>query len=146
MPDQGVIDLFQQQQEPTPTNFQREDVMKASPKLAALAMCLSTFVAGSAFAADITVGITGGPLPEVVGALSKAFESATGNKVTLKPVAANQVAALIKDGAFDALVTDEDAVNPRQGRRFVERQQDHAVQGRACGKGGRPKAEDRDRG
>ena len=86
-------------------------MMKASSKLTALAIGLSTFMAGSAFAADITVGITGGPLPEVVGALSKAFENATGNKVILKPVAANQVAAQVKDGAFDALVSDEAAVN-----------------------------------
>ena len=75
----------------------------------AAGLLAATFLTGAAANAaqlGIVFGSTGGDIAFLRAELDK-FEQQTGNKVTLKPVAANQVAAQIKDGAFDALVTDE---------------------------------------
>jgi molybdate transport system substrate-binding protein len=86
--------------------------MRARSKLIAvtLAGCLSAIVAG-AHAAEITVVASGGPLPDVLGTLMPMFEKATGNKVTLSLKAGPAVAADLKTGAADLVITNAEVVD-----------------------------------
>ena len=88
--------------------------MNAWSKAAAvtIAGCLSALVAGVAgHAAEITVIASGGPLPDVMGTLVPMFESATGNKVKISFKGGPAVAADVKQGAADLVVTNTEVVD-----------------------------------
>src|SRR6201997_2103276 len=88
--------------------------MNAWSKVAAVTMagCLSALVAGvAANAAEITVVAGAGPLPDVLGTLMPMFESATGNKVKISFKGAPQVAADVKQGAADLVITGSEQVD-----------------------------------
>jgi molybdate transport system substrate-binding protein len=88
--------------------------MKAWSKLAVLAIagCLSALVAGTAAnAAEITVVASAGPLPDVLGTLMPMFESATGNKVKISFKGGPAIAADVKQGAVDLVITDAEVVD-----------------------------------
>jgi molybdate transport system substrate-binding protein len=79
---------------------------------AAIAGSLSALVAGSAAnAGEITVVASGGPLPDVMGTLVPMFESATGNKVKISFKGAPAIAADVKQGAADLVVTNTEVVD-----------------------------------
>jgi molybdate transport system substrate-binding protein len=86
--------------------------MKAWSKFIAVTMagCLSALVAG-AQAAEITVVAGGGPLPDVLGTLMPMFEKATGNKVTVNFKGGPEMAADLKRGAADLVITNTDVVD-----------------------------------
>lgn len=86
--------------------------MKAWSKFVAvtLAGCLSALVAG-AHAAEITVVAGGGPLPDVLGTLMPMFEKATGNKVTISFKGGPEIAADLKGGSADLVITNTDVVD-----------------------------------
>ena len=88
--------------------------MKGWSKLIVAAMfgCLSALVAGApARAAEITVVAGGGPLPDVFGTLLPMFEKATGNKVKFSSKGAQQIAADLKSGAADLVITNTEVVD-----------------------------------
>ena len=88
--------------------------MKAWSKFAVVAMagCVSAFIAGApATAAEITVVAGAGPLPDVMGTLLPMFESATGNKVKISFKAGPAIAADVKQGAADLVVTNTELVD-----------------------------------
>jgi molybdate transport system substrate-binding protein len=87
--------------------------MNAWSKVAAVAMagCLGALVAGAAHGAEITVVAGGGPLPDVLGTLMPMFESATGNKVKISFKGAPAVAADVKQGAADLVITNTEVVD-----------------------------------
>ncbi len=77
-----------------------------------IAGALSALVAGAAAnAADITVVASGGPLPDVMGTLVPMFESATGNKVKISFKGGPAIAADVKQGAADLVVTGTEVVD-----------------------------------
>lgn len=77
-----------------------------------MASCLSAFLAvAPAHAAEITVVAGGGPLPEVMGTLLPMFEKSTGNKVTISFKGAPQIAADLKQGAADLVITNTEVVD-----------------------------------
>ena len=77
-----------------------------------LAGCLSALVAGAAGnAAEITVVASGGPLPDVLGTLMPMFESATGNKVKISFKGEPAIAADLKQGAADLVITNTEVVD-----------------------------------
>ena len=82
----------------------------------AAAGCLSAFVAGTAAsAAEITVVASGGPLPDVLGTLMPMFEKATGNKVKISFKGQPAVAADVKQGAADLVITNTEVVDELAG-------------------------------
>ena len=88
--------------------------MNAWSRLAAAAMagCLGALVAGAAgHAAEITVVASQGPLPDVMGTLVPMFESATGNKVKISFKGAPAIAADLKQGAVDLVITNTEVVD-----------------------------------
>ncbi len=58
----------------------------------------------------ITVAVSGGPLPTVMGAVVEAFERATGTKVTLVTRNGQALTDDVKQGNVDLVVTGADAV------------------------------------
>jgi molybdate transport system substrate-binding protein len=58
----------------------------------------------------ITVAVSGGPLPGVMGAVVPMFEQATGNKVTLVTRNGAALAEDVKQGNVDLVVTNADVV------------------------------------
>jgi molybdate transport system substrate-binding protein len=76
-----------------------------------IAGCLSALVTGTASAAEITVVAGGGPLPDVLGTLMPMFESATGNKVKIAFKGGPEIAADVKQGAADLVVTGTEQVD-----------------------------------
>jgi molybdate transport system substrate-binding protein len=88
--------------------------MNAWSKFAAATMagCLSALAAGAAAnAAEINVVASGGPLPDVMGTLMPMFEKATGNKVKITFKGAPAIAAEVKEGAVDLVVTNTEVVD-----------------------------------
>jgi molybdate transport system substrate-binding protein len=88
--------------------------MKAWSKfiVVTLAGCLSALAAGApAHAAEITVVAGGGPLPDVMGTLLPMFEKATGNKVKISFKGAPAIAADLKQGAADLVITNSEVVD-----------------------------------
>jgi molybdate transport system substrate-binding protein len=88
--------------------------MNAWSKLAGVTVagCLSALVAGTAAnAAEITVVAGGGPLPDVLGTLMPMFETATGNKVKISFKGGPAIAANIKGGAADLVITGTEQVD-----------------------------------
>jgi molybdate transport system substrate-binding protein len=88
--------------------------MSAWSKFAVVTMagCLGALVAGTAAnAAEITVVASGGPLPDVLGTLMPMFESATGNKVKISFKGGPAVAADVKGGAVDLVITNTEVVD-----------------------------------
>jgi molybdate transport system substrate-binding protein len=77
-----------------------------------VAGCLSALVVGTAAnAAEITVVAGGGPLPDVLGTLMPMFESATGNKVKISFKGEPAIAADLKQGAADLVITNTEVVD-----------------------------------
>jgi molybdate transport system substrate-binding protein len=77
-----------------------------------IAGCLGALVAGAPTrAAEITVVAGGGPLPDVLGTLMPMFEKATGNKVKISFKGAPEVAADVKQGAADLVITNSEVVD-----------------------------------
>jgi molybdate transport system substrate-binding protein len=88
--------------------------MNAWCKFAAVTMagCLTALAAGTAAnAAEITVVASGGPLPDVMGTLLPMFESATGNKVKISFKGEPAIAADLKQGAADLVITNTETVD-----------------------------------
>lgn len=88
--------------------------MKAWSKFAVVAMagCLSALVGNAPTqAAEITVVAGAGPLPDVMGTLLPMFESATGNKVKISFKGAPAIAADLKQGAADLVITNAEVVD-----------------------------------
>ena len=88
--------------------------MNAWSKVAVVTMagCWSALVAGTAAnAAEITVVSSGGPLPDVMGTLLPMFESATGNKVKVSFKGGPAIAADVKQGAVDLVITNTEVVD-----------------------------------
>jgi molybdate transport system substrate-binding protein len=88
--------------------------MKARSKFIAIAIasCLSAVVAGApTHAAEITVVAGAGPLPDVMGTLLPMFEKATGNTVKISYKGAPQIAADLKQGAADLVITNTEIVD-----------------------------------
>jgi molybdate transport system substrate-binding protein len=74
---------------------------------AVAAICLIAGIGSAAQAAEISVIATAGPMPTLMGALAPMFESASGNKVTIKFQAVPQTMAQLKEGAApDLLIAD----------------------------------------
>jgi len=77
-----------------------------------IAGCLGALVAGApTHAAEITVVAGGGPLPDVMGTLLPMFEKATGNKVKISFKGAPEIAADLKQGAADLVITNTEVVD-----------------------------------
>ena len=87
--------------------------MNAWSKFAAVAVAgyLSALVVGTTNAAEITVVAGAGPLPDVLGTLMPMFESATGNKVKIGFKGGPEVAADVKEGAADLVITGTEQVD-----------------------------------
>ncbi len=88
--------------------------MNAWSKFAAVAVAggLGALVAGAApKAAEITVVSIGGPTPDVMGTLIPVFESATGNKVKISFKGGPAIAADVKQGAADLVITYTEIVD-----------------------------------
>jgi molybdate transport system substrate-binding protein len=78
----------------------------------AAAVCLTAMVAGqTANSGEIAVIVTGGPLPSVMGTIVPMFEKAAGHKVTLSTRGGQALAADVKQGAADLVVTDAPVVD-----------------------------------
>jgi molybdate transport system substrate-binding protein len=91
-----------------------EVVMKAWSKfiVVTIAGCLGAFVTGApTHAAEITVVAGAGPLPDVMGTLLPMFEKATGNKVRISFKGAPAIAADLKQGAADLVITNTEVVD-----------------------------------
>src|SRR5436190_4021730 len=65
----------------------------------------------TANAAEITVVIGGGPLPDVMGTLLPMFEKASGNKVKFASKGGPEITADLKSGAADIVVTNTEIVD-----------------------------------
>jgi len=92
--------------------------MRTWSKLTALAAAgfLSVSIAGAAVpAAEITVAISGGPVPDIMGTLVQMFERETGHKVNLVTLRGDALSEAIKQGNVDLVVLDAPAVD-----QFVE--------------------------
>src|SRR6202049_398745 len=92
----------------------RKGIMKTWSKVIVItiASCLSALVAGApAHAAEITVVAGAGPLPDVMGTLLPMFEKATGNKVKISFKGAPAIAADLKQGAADLVITNSEVVD-----------------------------------
>jgi molybdate transport system substrate-binding protein len=77
-----------------------------------IAGCLSALVPGAAAnAGEITVVASGGPLPDVMGTLVPMFEKTTGNKVKISFKGGPAIAADVKQGAADLVVTNTEVVD-----------------------------------
>jgi molybdate transport system substrate-binding protein len=77
-----------------------------------MAGCLTAFLSGApALGAEITVVAGGGPLPDVLGTLMPMFEKATGNKVKISSKGAPEIAADLKSGAADLVITNTEIVD-----------------------------------
>lgn len=88
--------------------------MNAWWKFTAVAVvgCLSAIAGGTAaYAAEITVVASGGPLPDVMGTLVPMFESTTGNRVKISFKGEAAVAADLKQGAADLVITNTEVVD-----------------------------------
>jgi molybdate transport system substrate-binding protein len=88
--------------------------MKAWSKFIAvtIAGCLSALIASApTHAAEITVVGGGGPLPDVMGTLLPMFEMATGNKVKISFKGTPAIAADLKQGAADLVITNSEVVD-----------------------------------
>src|SRR5450631_1802534 len=88
--------------------------MNAWSKFAAatVAGCLAALAAGTGVnAAEITVVASGGPLPDVMGTLIPMFEAATGNKVKISFKGEPAIAADVKQGAVDLVITNTEVVD-----------------------------------
>jgi molybdate transport system substrate-binding protein len=88
--------------------------MKAWSRLAVVAMAglVSALVAGApARAAEISVVGSAGPLPDVLGTLLPMYESASGNKVKSSFKGGPAIAADLKQGVIDLVVTNTEAVD-----------------------------------
>jgi len=87
--------------------------MNASSKFAAVtaAVCLSALVAGAASAAEVTVVAGAGPLPDVLGTLMPMFASATGNTVKFSIKGGPEIAADVRQGAADLVITGTEQVD-----------------------------------
>ncbi len=81
--------------------------MNAWSKFAAVAVAgyLSALAVASTNAAEITVVAGAGPLPDVLGTLMPMFEGATGNKVKINFKGGPEIAADVKQGAADLVIT-----------------------------------------
>src|SRR5262245_15873049 len=85
--------------------------MKTWSKIATLtAACM--LAAATAQAAEITVVSSGGPLPDVMGTLVPMFEKASGHKVKISFKGQPAIAADIKAGGVDLVVTNTEVVEP----------------------------------
>jgi molybdate transport system substrate-binding protein len=74
--------------------------------------CSSVLVASPpARAGDITLVVSGGPLPDVMGTLVPMFEKATGHKVTMSTKGGAAIAEDLKTGAADLVITGSEAVD-----------------------------------
>jgi len=62
-------------------------------------------------AAEITLVVSGGPLPSVMGTLVPMFERATGHTVTVSTKGGQALANDVKQGAVDLVITDATAVD-----------------------------------
>jgi molybdate transport system substrate-binding protein len=89
---------------------QREEAMKAWSKMTMLAAAC-VLAAVTANAAEITVVASGGPLPDVMGTLVPMFEKATGHKVTISFKGQPAIAADVKQGGVDLIVTNTEVVD-----------------------------------
>jgi molybdate transport system substrate-binding protein len=79
---------------------------------ATIAGCFSTLVAvAPTRAAEISVVAGAGPLPDVMGTLLPMFESATGNKVKISFKGAPAIAADLKQGGVDLVITNTEEVD-----------------------------------
>jgi molybdate transport system substrate-binding protein len=77
-----------------------------------LAGCLGALVGGAPTqAAEISVVAGGGPLPDIMGTLLPMFEKATGNKVTISFKGEPAIAADLKQGAADLVITNTEVVD-----------------------------------
>jgi molybdate transport system substrate-binding protein len=77
-----------------------------------IAGSLSALVTGApANAGEITVVASGGPLPDVMGTLMPMFEKNTGNKVKISFKGEPAIAADVKGGAADLVVTNTEVVD-----------------------------------
>jgi molybdate transport system substrate-binding protein len=88
--------------------------VKAWSKFAVITIvgCLGALVASAATrAAEITVVAGAGPLPDVMGTLVPMFESATGNKVKISFKGGPAIAADLKAGAADLVITNTETVD-----------------------------------
>ena len=88
--------------------------MRTWSKFAVVAMagCLSALVGNAPTqAAEITVVAGAGPLPDVMGTLLPMFESATGNKLKISFKGAPAIAADLKQGAADLVITNAEVVD-----------------------------------
>jgi molybdate transport system substrate-binding protein len=85
--------------------------MKAWSKIATLAAAGCVLAAVTVQAAEITVVSSGGPLPEVMGTLVPMFEKASGHKVKISFKGQPAIAADIKQGGVDLVVTNTEVVD-----------------------------------
>ena len=88
--------------------------MQAWSKFAVITIagCLGALVASApTHAAEITVVAGAGPLPDVMGTLVPMFESATGNKVKISFKGGPAIAADLKQGAVDLVITNAETVD-----------------------------------
>ena len=93
--------------------------MKAWSKFAVITIagCLGALVTSApTHAAEITVVAGAGPLPDVMGTLVPMFESATGNKVKISFKGGPAIAADLKQGAADLVITGTEAVDELAAR------------------------------
>jgi len=85
--------------------------MKAWSKITTLAAAGCVLAAVTVQAAEITVVSSGGPLPEVMGTLVPMFEKASGHKVKISFKGQPAIAADIKQGGVDVVVTNTEVVD-----------------------------------
>jgi molybdate transport system substrate-binding protein len=79
---------------------------------ATIAGCFCALVAvAPTRAAEISVVAGAGPLPDVMGTLLPMFESATGNKVKISFKGAPAIAADLKQGGVDLVITNTEVVD-----------------------------------
>jgi molybdate transport system substrate-binding protein len=76
-----------------------------------VAACAAASLGASRAQAQITVAVSGGPLPGVMGTVASMFEQATGNKVTLVTRNGQALADDVKQGNVDLVVTNADVVD-----------------------------------
>ena len=75
-----------------------------------VAACAAASLGASRAQAQITVAVSGGPLPNVMGTVASMFEQATGNKVTLVTRNGQALTDDVKAGSVDLVVSGADAV------------------------------------
>jgi molybdate transport system substrate-binding protein len=76
-----------------------------------VAACAAASLGASRAQAQITVAVSGGPLPGVMGTVASMFEQATGTKVTLVTRNGQALADDVKQGNVDLVVTNADVVD-----------------------------------